>query len=242
VTGETTNDATAPYPTELTSDITSGDGTKLHVRAIRPDDASGLIRFHESLSADSVYKRYFFAHPTLSELEVERFTCVDNVDRLALVVEHGEMLVAVARYERTPHTNEAEIAFVIADQYQGHGIGSLLLERLADAARTRGIKRFLAYTLSENTMMLEVFKESGFSLTTTREGETVILRFPIEPDSKYRSSRKAHLARMRDRAPAPGRPQVVTDKTAPVGAGSNNPFDPFATKGFVPVIESSHVD
>jgi GNAT superfamily N-acetyltransferase len=236
VSQETVTDTQA---TELTSDVTTEDGTRLHLRGIRPDDAHGLMKFHESLSETSLYRRYFFTHPKLSELEVERLTCVDNVDRLALVVEDGDLLVAVARYERTPQTNEAEIAFVVADEYQGHGIGTFLLERLADAARTRGIKRFLAYTLSENRIMMKVFTDSGFSLTTTREGGTVILRFPIEPESNYRSLRKAHLARMQGRVSEPSRSRGVTDAVAPVAP---DPNDSFPTTEFVPVVEPSHVD
>jgi RimJ/RimL family protein N-acetyltransferase len=189
------------YPVELTSDVTTADGAKLHLRPITPDDASGLIEFHEGLSATSIYCRYFFGHTELSTLEVERLTCVDHVDRLALVVEEGDRLVAVCRYERVPDTSEAEVAFVVADSYQHHGIGTLLLERLVDAARQRGITRFLAYTLSENQIMQQVFTDSGFRVTTTRDAETITVRFPIQPESNYRS-RKAHLARMQDRPSA----------------------------------------
>jgi RimJ/RimL family protein N-acetyltransferase len=184
----------APYPAELACDFTAGDGTKLHLRPIRPDDADGLVEFHEGLSPSSIYRRYFFSHPKLSAIEVERFTCVDYVDRLALVVEDNDRLVAVCRYERTPETSEAEVAFVVDDKYQHHGIGTLLLERLADAAWNRGLTSFVAYTLTENRAMLKLFADSGFTLKTTREAETVSLRFSIEPGT-YRASRKAPQAR-----------------------------------------------
>jgi GNAT superfamily N-acetyltransferase len=198
-----------PYPIELMCDITTGDGTRLHLRPIRPDDAQNLIEFHESLSPESIYLRYFFGHSKLSALEVERFTCVDYVDRLALVVEDAVHIVAVCRYERVPETSEAEIAFVVADNYQHQGIGGLLLERLVEAARPRGITRFLAYTLMENRIMQQMFADSGFRLTTTRDDEVVTVRFPIEPESNYRTSRKAHFARMQGRLQVTETPTVV---------------------------------
>jgi GNAT superfamily N-acetyltransferase len=175
----------------------------LLLRPIRPDDAQGLVEFHLGLSPTSIYRRYFFGHSKLSELEVERFTCVDYVDRLALVVVDSDRLVAVCRYERAPDTTEAEVAFVVADNFQHHGIGTFLLERLVDAARPRGITRFLAHTLAENQTMQQVFTNSGFRLTTTRDAETITVRFPIEPESSYRTSRKAHLARMQERSRVP---------------------------------------
>jgi len=197
-----------PYPFELMCDITTGDGTNLHLRPIRPDDAESLVQFHQGLSPASIYLRYFFGHSKLSAQEVERFTCVDYVDRLALVVEDADRLVAVCRYERVPDTSEAEIAFVVADNYQHQGIGGLLLERLVEAARKRGITRFLAYTLSENQTMQQVFTDSGFRLTTTRDAEVVTIRFPIEPESNYRTSRKAHMARMQNRLHGPDAPRA----------------------------------
>ncbi len=196
---EGVNRPVALYPTELTHDFTTENGMKLHLRAIRPDDAQGLVVFHEALSPTSIYRRFFFGHSELSALEVERFTCVDYVDRLALVVEGSEGLVAVCRYERVPDTSEAEIAFVVADDYQHHGIGTFLLEQLVQAARLRSITRFVAHTLSENRIMQQVFTDSGFRLTTTRDAETITVRFPIEPESIYRTSRNAHLARIKDR-------------------------------------------
>ena len=70
------------------------------LRPIRSDDAAGLVAFHARLSPRSVYRRFFFVHPVLSATEVERFTCVDRVDRVALVAEDGDRLVAVGRYDR----------------------------------------------------------------------------------------------------------------------------------------------
>ena len=176
------------YPSELAGDVTTRLGTRLHLRPIRPDDASRLVDFHQQLSLRSVYRRYLYVHPTLSATEVERFTRVDYVDRLALVAEDDSGLVAVGRYDRTSGTAEAEVAFVVADEYQHHGIGTLLLEQLAGAARQRGITSFVATTLAENREMLDVFLDSGFAVTTTLEDGTVSVRFPITPDDMYKAA------------------------------------------------------
>jgi GNAT superfamily N-acetyltransferase len=73
------------------------------------------------------------------------------------------------------------VAFVVADEYQHHGIGTRLLELLAEAARQRGITAFFAQTLAENRRMLDVFFHSGYPVTTQSDGELVELRFPIVP-------------------------------------------------------------
>ncbi len=186
---------TASYPAELICDVTTSDGTKLRLRPIRPDDANGLVNFHEGLSPVSVYRRYFFVHPRLSALEIERFTNVDYVDRLAFVAEDDDRLVAVGRYDRSPGTGGAEVAFVVADQFQHRGVGALLLDLLADAAWQRGVTDFVASTLTENRDMLSVFADSGFKVRTTREGDTVEVRFSIEPDDDYWASLRTRRAR-----------------------------------------------
>ena len=167
------------YPTELEEAAVLADGTLLEVRPIRPADAGSLAEFHSGLSATSVYRRFFGAHPGLSPKEVERFTCVDYRDRLALVAEVGGRLTGVGRYDRL-EAEVAEVAFVVADEYQHHGIATLLLERLAEAARRRGITVFFAQTLAENRTMLDVFFHSGYPVTTASDSQLVEVRFPID--------------------------------------------------------------
>jgi len=114
------------YPRDLARDVTDGD-VRYHLRPIRPDDAARLSEFHRRLSPHSVYLRFFTFHPTLSAAEVQRFTCVDYVNRLALVAEVDDRLIAIGRFDREPGASEAEVAFVVSDEYQHHGIGTLLL-------------------------------------------------------------------------------------------------------------------
>ena len=167
------------YPSDLERNVVSDASTHYHLRPIRPDDAPGLIAFHRHLAARSVYLRFFSFHPELSAAEAEHFTSVDYVDRLALVAELDGRLIAVGRFESGPGETEAEVAFVVSDEFQHHGIGSVLLAELATAARERGIVAFRADTLAENRAMLGVFHHSGFPVTSSVDCGTVTLRFPI---------------------------------------------------------------
>ncbi|MGP8009874.1 MAG: N-acetyltransferase family protein, partial [Acidimicrobiales bacterium] len=101
------------FPEELNADVTVTSGATLHLRPIRADDAERLVVFHSHLSFDSIYRRYFSLHPELSADEVRHFTQVDYVDRLALVIEDGDEIVAVGRYDRYPESPTAEVAFVV---------------------------------------------------------------------------------------------------------------------------------
>ncbi|HEY5251811.1 MAG TPA: GNAT family N-acetyltransferase [Acidimicrobiales bacterium] len=149
------------------------------LRTIRPDDAARLIDFHRHLSTRSIYRRFFSVHPVLSAREVERFTCVDQIDRLALIAEDGDRLVAVGRYDRSPGTAEAEVAFVVADDCQHQGIATTLLVALAEAAREHGIASFVALVLPENHQMLNVFRHSGFPMGRTVEDGVVTVRLAL---------------------------------------------------------------
>ena len=169
------------YPRDLVREVVASEDLRYSVRPIRPDDADRLVAFHSHLSPGTCYRRFFSYHPVLSDSEVERFTHVDYDDRVALVAVSDDRIIGVGRYDRHPGTSEAEVAFVIADEFQGHGIGSLLLDQLVDVARTHGITAFLADTLCENLQMLDVVLHSGFLVSRETEYGTVYLRFPIAP-------------------------------------------------------------
>src|SRR3954447_5891017 len=129
----------------------------VHLRPIRPSDAPALVALHGRLSAETIYYRFFSPKPRLTEREVERFTTVDFVDRVALVAELGDDIIAVGRFDRWPGQPEAEVAFVVDDAHQGRGLGALLLEHLAAIARGAGITRFTAEVLPDNRPMLSTF-------------------------------------------------------------------------------------
>ena len=107
-----------------TSTVVLGDGNTAVIRPITPGDAPALEQFHTRQSPDSRYLRFFSPKPTLSEDELERFTTVDFVDRVAFVVEqHGEF-IAWASYERWKNREDAEVAFMVDDEHTGKGIAT----------------------------------------------------------------------------------------------------------------------
>jgi GNAT superfamily N-acetyltransferase len=168
--------------------VVLADGSLARIRAIRSDDTPRLQEFHEGLSEETIYKRFFGTHPHLRPEEAERFTHVDYHDRLALVAEVGDELVGVARYDRPPGGDQAEVAFVVADHLQGHGVGTLLLEHLAAAARRRGVAAFAAETLGTNHPMQEVFHRAGFPARQRISAGIAQVRFPIAPTDAYLSA------------------------------------------------------
>lgn len=181
------------YPSDLEREVVSSDGMlRFRLRPIRFDDGQRLAAFHDHLSDRSCFLRFFSLHPHLTPAEVERFTHVDYQHRLALVAVLDGHIVGVGRYDRRPENESAEVAFVVTDDCQHHGIGSLLLDELVTAARERGIGTFVAETLHENHPMLDVFFHSGFDVTSQFECGTVSLRFALMPTPR---SEAAHAER-----------------------------------------------
>ncbi|MGH3737816.1 MAG: GNAT family N-acetyltransferase [Micromonosporaceae bacterium] len=158
-----TPDVPAAYPAHRAADVVLADGAVAHLRPIRVDDAPGLVALHSRFSDRTRYLRYFSPYPRIPQRDLKRFVTVDHRDREALVVEAGGHLIAVGRYDRIA-ADEAEIAFVVEDAYQGRGVGSVLLEHLAAAAAEEGITRFVAETLPENRPMQRVLADAGYAL------------------------------------------------------------------------------
>lgn len=183
--GETSR--TTGYPAHWEADVVLRDGSTAHLRPIRPDDAERLARMHGAQSQTSIYLRFFTYKSSLSPKELERFTRVDHVDRVALVILRGGELIGIGRYDRLDDPLEAEVAFNIADAQQGRGLGSILMEHLAVAARENGIRRFSAEVLPENRKMLSVFQESGFEVSRRFDDGVVAVEFSIDPTAKVRA-------------------------------------------------------
>ena len=142
------------------------DGTKVCMRAIRPDDKDRLRIAFGRLSPESVYQR--FLHP-LTELTpgyLRHLTELDFRDHVGLVLtieeETGERLIAVCRFVRVaPGGDRAEVGFAVADEYRHRGAATLLLQQLVAIARDCGIREFVAQVLDDNLDMLRVFQNSG---------------------------------------------------------------------------------
>lgn len=194
-----------PYPHHWEADVVLADGGTVHIRPILPSDAEAHRAFFERLSPETRYYRFFSPKPHLTDAEVTHFTTVDFRDRVALVALLGDRIIAVARYDRLDSDgtggagDEAEVAFVIDDEHQGRGIGTLLLEHLAAAARENGISSFTAEVLPDNTRMLQVFHDAGFRTVDRFAGGVIRVVFPIAPteESMAVMEHREHLAEAR---------------------------------------------
>src|SRR5579864_7723887 len=154
------------YPAELETDALLADGGLVHVRPIRPSDADAHRAFFAHQSEQSVYFRFFGHRSALTDREVTHFTSVDYHDRMAFVAFLNNDLVGIGRYDRLGACDAAEVAFAVADEHQGRGLATMLLEHLIAYAATTGIARFSAETMIDNRRMLDVFQRAGFRRET----------------------------------------------------------------------------
>jgi acetate---CoA ligase (ADP-forming) len=185
--------ATTP---ELRSDVILRDGSTLRLRAPAATDAGALEAFFSGLSDRSFYLRFHGVRPVDHAL-VEHFLEPDWRDRGVLVgVIGANRIVAVAEFMRLRDETSAEVAFAVADDRQGRGIGTRLLEQLAANAAAVGIERFVAQVLPENAAMLGVFREAGFEVARELEGGEIEVRFPIAVTETFRArvDERDHLA------------------------------------------------
>ncbi|WP_161606134.1 GNAT family N-acetyltransferase [Microlunatus speluncae] len=168
------------YPSQWEADVLLTDGRVARLRPIKPSDATRLVEFYDRVSPESKYLRFFAPYPRLSQKDVSRFTEVDYVDRVAFILTLGELMIGVGRYDRLEN-DQAEVAFLIEDAHQGRGIAQLLLEHLAEAARERGITKFVAEILPENRRMAQVFVDAGYRVSKDVEDGVLSVEFPILP-------------------------------------------------------------
>lgn len=160
------------------------DGRTALLRPAQPSDRDLFIEFLAGLSSQARVRRFFseIAPETAADLLLRQG---ENEERLVLVVLIGEpgqeRVVATGEYIREGAAAEsAEVAFLVDDSHQGRGMGSLLLERLALSAARRGVRRFHAFTLTDNTQMVSVFRESGFEVKARFGDGELELEFPID--------------------------------------------------------------
>ncbi len=160
-------------PRTYAVDETLRDGTRLHIRAIRPDDKQALVALFLRLSPQTVYYRFHGVKKSLSREELIYLTELDFHRQAALVAvltfDGEEQIVGVGRYASAPGAPEhrAEVAVTVEDAHQGRGIGSLLLKHLMAVARGEGVTEFDAHVLAENRGMLHLFERTGLVLRKT---------------------------------------------------------------------------
>ncbi len=172
--------AIPPAPRHWKADVLLRDGRAAHIRPIGPGDAELLVDFYARVSEQSKYYRFFSPMPNLSDRDVKRFTEVDHVGRVAFVLILSGRMIAVGRYD-VVRPGDAEVAFLVEDQHQGRGIAQVLLEHLAQAGRERGVERFVAEVLPDNSRMIQTFRDAGYRVVSEYEDGVLMLEFPIDP-------------------------------------------------------------
>jgi RimJ/RimL family protein N-acetyltransferase len=170
-----------PDPAGDEENVVLRSGTAVRLRPIRPDDGPGLLALYDRLSPESLHFR-FFAVPGKDAGKAEYLAQVDYDQRYAIVAEVAGAIVGVARWERlADRPGHAEVAFTVADDLQGRGLGSRLFRRLAVLARARGILVFEAEVLKDNERMLRVFERSGLASTTKDQGNVLTILLTLDP-------------------------------------------------------------
>ncbi len=181
-------------------DVILRDGTTLRLRPPARDDAGSLLDFFARLSERSIYQR-FHGFPSLGPQTVEPFVEPDWSERGSLMGTlsadgASERVVALANFARLRDPSCAEVAFAVADELQGHGVGTRLLEQLAEVAAEAGITTFIAEVMPDNAPMLRVFEDAGFDVTRRLEGGTAEVQLAIGPTATYiaRVDERDHVA------------------------------------------------
>jgi acetyltransferase len=181
--------AIRPYPTQYVSSAEMRDGTEVSIRPIRPEDEPALVAFHQTLSERSVSLRYY--EPLALEQRVaherlQRIAFTDYDREIALVAMIQDRLVGVARLSRIRGgiatrggDTDARFTLLVSDEFQNQGIGTMLLERLVQTARSEGLSRIHAEVLAENLPMQRVCENVRFTVEPATVG-TPRLTFTIE--------------------------------------------------------------
>lgn len=163
--------AIRPYPSQFVSGWKLKDGTAVTIRPIRPEDEPLMVKFHQTLSEESVYQRYFSSLKLTERIAHERLTriCFNDYDReIALVAERkgsspdDHEILGVGRLSKARGRNEGEFALLVSDRWQRQGLGTELLKRLVAIARAEKLSRVSAVILAYNHSMQHVAEKAGF--------------------------------------------------------------------------------
>jgi len=178
----------------IVRDVILRDGTTLRLRSPTPEDHDDIKAFFDGLSAESRYLRFHGFGRT--DAVAASYAQADGDARVALLARHGDRIVAVAGYDRLREPGTAEVAFATADDFQGRGVATRMLEQLAEHAAARGIRRFDAEVLSDNRRMLGVFRSAGFGIEREGLGDEVRLALELRPSEELaeRIARRDHVA------------------------------------------------
>lgn len=174
--------AIRPYPRKYVQNWKAEDGVDFVIRPIRPEDESLVVDFHGRLSNETVYQRYFTKLGYEQRVAHERLVrvCFTDYDReIALVAERLDpetqklCIAAIARLIRLHNSNTAEFSLIVADDYQGIGLGTEMVSRLIEIGKQEGLDRMVAEILGANGGMVRICEELGFAIRLDDDGETV---------------------------------------------------------------------
>jgi acyl-CoA hydrolase/GNAT superfamily N-acetyltransferase len=153
------------YPEELETTMTTKDGAELIIRPIRPTDEEMLSDMFYDLSDQTIINRFFSMLKSMPHRKLQQFCCIDYTGEMSLaaITDDGpkSKIVGLGSYHLNPATHKAEIAFLVADAWQGKGIGTYMMRSLVKIAKARNIKGFTAEVLRDNLAMIALMHKSG---------------------------------------------------------------------------------
>ena len=171
-----------PYPQELEAEVRLADGATVLLRPIRPEDAPLEEAFIATLSPDTMRLRFLSALRTLTPAMLARFTQIDYDREMALVAldpARGGSEVGVCRYAMLADGRTCEYAIVLSDEWQGRGLGGVLMRRLIDVARSRGLETMVGEVLASNDGMLRLCARLGF-IAAPSPGDPAMRRVTLD--------------------------------------------------------------
>jgi RimJ/RimL family protein N-acetyltransferase len=159
-------------------------GERIAIRPIAPGDEPLVESLYERMSPESRRRRFLVAPPRLSEEDLQRLTHVDHRrhDAMLALDPASGLAVGEARYVRVPGDSEtAEVAAMVADDWQRRGVATALLAQLTDRARTNGVRRYTAVVAVDNEPVLQALEREGARRTATENDEAeLVLDLPSE--------------------------------------------------------------
>ena len=197
------------------------DGTTVEIRPARPDDFDAVRDMHAKMSPENLYLRFFSMSRVAAEREARRICREPAPGRAALLALLDGRVVGCGSYEAADGSQPAEVALAVADDMHNKGVGTLLLEHLISLARSQGVRTFAAETLTENTLMLQVFANAGLRAHRTLENGVYDLSFPLpggDGDADTGSYLEAVAERERSADVASLAHLLTPDSVAVVGA------------------------
>ena len=186
--------AIRPYPTELEEKISLPDGRVFLLRPVRPEDGPAFVSAFEKLSPDDVRMRFFAPKKALSANMAARLTQIDYDREMALVLSEPGVpsgraeIFGVVRIAADPDNERAEYAIIVRSDMKGLGFGALLMRRIIDYARSRGIGVLHGDVLRENENMLKLCRALGFTVhAIPEEGDIVRVELVLQAKASSRA-------------------------------------------------------